>query len=96
MAVPLIQIVPKLLKSGKTVYKRGHRRVSESAFRSQQWRLAGGKAGTARKRTIKLEMERALRGQLGAPPAGKEWAQIASKYPDRFEDYIDEIQEQFL
>ena len=96
MPVPLVQIVPKILKSGQRVFKRGHWRVSESAYRSQQWRLKGGKAGTARRASGVREMESALRAELVAPPAGKEWVKIASAYPDRFEDYIDEIQGRYL
>ncbi len=89
MAVPLVQIVPKVLKSGKTVYKRGHWRVSESAYRSQRWRLQGGKAGTASKRARIARIEAHLRAELGAPPAGKRWQQIAGKYPERFADYTE-------
>jgi len=77
-------------------YKRNGRFVSASAFRSQQWRLRGGKAGTAKRRAGVQEMERAYRAELGAPPAGKEWVQLASKYPERFEDYTSEIESRFL
>ncbi len=96
MATPLIKIVPKLLKSGKTVYKRGHWRVSASAYRSQQWRIHGGKAGTRLKRAGIAEMESAMRAELGAPPAGKQWTTLANKYPERFADYTDEIRGRFI
>lgn len=37
-------------------------------------------------------IENFLRAQLGAPPAGKTWQQIAGKYPDRFIDYLQDLQ----
>ena len=95
MASPLIPIVRKVLKSGEVVYKRGYWRVSASAYRSQQWRIKGGKAGTVRKRDIQRETESAMRARWGAPPAGKQWTQIAKKYPERFEGYMDEIRDEF-
>ena len=77
------------------VFRRGNRFVSKAAYRAQQWRLAGGKAGTRRKLDIRRATESAMRAQWGAPPAGKEWTQIAKKYPERFEGYMDEIQDEF-
>ncbi len=38
------------------------------------------------------KVENYLRAQLGAPPAGKNWSQIASKYPQRFADYLDDLE----
>ena len=73
-------------------YKRNGRFVSASAFRSQQWRLRGGKAGTARRRTIQAETERIVRAEVGSPGAGKTWVQLASKY-DRVREYVEEILE---
>ena len=89
MATPLAPIVRKILKSGEEVFKRGNRRVSRSAYRSQQWRLGGGKAGTADRLARKNRIERFMRSELGAPPAGKEWFTIAAKYPERFADYTE-------
>ena len=37
-------------------------------------------------------VENYMRAQLGAPPSGKSWVQIAGKYPDRFADYLAEIE----
>jgi len=45
------------------------------------------KAAAARQRGV----ESYLRAQLGAPPAGKQWAQIAGKYPERFADYLQDM-----
>lgn len=89
MANPLIPIVRKTLKSGQEVFKRGHRRVSKSAYRSQQWRMQGGKAGTRARRARQSNIESFMRAQLGAPPAGKQWHVIAAKYPERFADYVE-------
>ena len=73
------------------VYRRGGKFVSKQAYRSQQWRMRGGKAGTAARRAQSRDIERAMRAEWGAPPAGKSWQQIASKYPERFMDYFPEI-----
>ena len=90
MALQLI--VPKTLKSGIEVYKRGRRRVSKAAYRAQQWRIRGGKAGTAARLKRQQGVESFMRAQLGAPPAAKSWQQIAGKYPERFADYLQDIQ----
>ncbi len=72
-------------------YRRAGRFVSKAAYRAQQWRLGGGKVGTALRRASTPRLETALRAQLGAPHAGKTWAQIARKYPERFEGYVGEF-----
>lgn len=87
MAAPLVRIIAD--KAGR--YRRAGKFVSAAAYRAQQWRLRGGKAGTASRTAWKARAEQGLRAELGAPPAGKQWVQIASKYPERFEDYLDEL-----
>lgn len=79
-----------IIRGGKEVevFRRGNRFVSRSAFRSQQWRMRGGKAGTLARANRQKGIESYLRAQLGAPPAGKSWFQIASKYAERFADYL--------
>lgn len=37
------------------------------------------------------QVESFLRAQLGAPPAGKSWSQIAAKYPQRFADFLEGV-----
>ena len=92
----IVPIVIKQLASGKNVFKRGNRRVSASAYRSQQWRLGGGKAGTARKRAIQKSIEAEMRVDWGAPQAGWTWVKLANKYPERFEGYMGEYEERFV
>lgn len=43
-------------------------------------------------RTISRQrgVEEYLRAQLGAPPSGMNWITIASKYAERFEDYLED------
>lgn len=89
MAAPLQVIVRKILKSGEVVFKRGNRRVSKSAHNSQKWRIGGGKAGTLSRNARSSRIESAMRADLGAPPAGKQWHVIAGKYPERFADYTE-------
>ena len=83
-------IVPKTLKSGIEVYKRGHRRVSKAAWRAQQWRLAGGKAGTLRKAALAENFGDWMRAEVGPPGGSMTWKQLYTKYPEKLEDYIGE------
>lgn len=39
------------------------------------------------------KIENYLRAQLGAPPSGQNWINIASKYAERFEDFLSEVPE---
>ena len=91
MAGPILrEIVQRTLKSGEVVYKRGNRRVSKSAYKSQQWRMAGGKAGTARKRATAENFGKWMRAEVGPPGGSMTWKQLYNKYPEKLADYIDE------
>ena len=70
-------------------YRRAGKFVSAAAYRAQQWRRRGGKAGTALRRNRAAAAERFYRSEWGAPPAGWTWKQIVSKYTERFEDYLE-------
>ena len=48
------------------------------------------KAAAARRGNLQ-SVEQKLRAQLGAPPSGRNWIQIAAKYQERFADYLDDI-----
>ena len=50
------------------------------------------KAAVAAKRLDLKKSEAYLRAQLGAPPAGKSWVQIAAKYAERFADYLEDLE----
>lgn len=80
MANPIAAIGAKkfVTKAGRTVYKnaRGHF-VSYAKYKALRERATG--------------VESYLRSQLGAPPSGMNWFQIASKYAERFADYLSEI-----
>lgn len=39
------------------------------------------------------QVEAFLRARLGNPPAGKSWYAIAGRYPERFEDYLADVEE---
>ena len=47
-----------------------------------------GRFMSAAKSRLRPGAESQLRFQLGAPPAGKSWLQIAEKYSERFEDFL--------
>lgn len=51
------------------------------------------KATAQRTLSRQKRIEQYLRAQLGNPPSGKNWLQIASKYAERFEDYLSEVPE---
>ena len=48
------------------------------------------KAAAARRPDPKI-VEGKLRKELGAPPAGRTWTEIAARYTERFEDYLRDI-----
>ncbi len=96
MAGPILrEIVRKKLKSGEVVFKRGHRRVSQSAYRSQQWRLRGGKAGTARRAHFAESFGEWMRVEYGSPGGRANWAQIYTNYPGKLDDYVEEYRRGF-
>lgn len=88
MALPIAVVT----QSGRVIYKDARGRfISKSKFDLEMRRGPSGRflsrTGAARQQGV----ENFLRAQLGAPPAGKSWAQIAGKYPDRFIDYLEDL-----
>ena len=75
-------------------YRRNGRFVSAAAYRSQQWRMRGGKAGTVRKGALAENFGQWMRAEVGPPGGSMTWKQLYTKYPERLEDYIDEWNEQ--
>jgi hypothetical protein len=79
-------------RAGRKLYKNARGQfISKAKYELERRRGPGGRflsrAGAARQRGV----ESYLRAQLGPPPAGKSWQQIASKYPDRFVDYLEDL-----
>ena len=67
-----------LTKAGRRIYKNAAGRfVSKAAFTE-----------IIRKQSV---TESFFRDQFGPPPSGQEWHSIAEKYPERFADYVDEL-----
>lgn len=94
MATTLVAGVGSIIrKGGRTIYRdlRG-RFISKAKFELERRRGPRGqflsRAAADRARGV----ESFLRAQLGAPPAGKTWQQIAGKYPERFEDFLNELE----
>lgn len=89
----LIEVFERVSSKGKVykTYKRAGRYVSAAAYRAQQWRLRGGKAGTARRKAAARKAERAFRAEWGPPPRGQAWVELARKYPERFEEYAEDL-----
>ena len=91
MALPQIVIA-----GGRTLYKgRDGRFISRAKYELlQRMDPATGRfisAAAARRRGDLATTEAKLRAQLGAPPSGHDWISIASKYQERFEDYLTDI-----
>jgi len=82
-----------ITRTGRRIYKDARGRfISKAKYQLEQRRGPGGrflsKTGAIRQQKV----ESWLRAQLGAPPAGKTWAQIAGKYPQRFLDYLEDLE----
>ncbi len=87
MAVPLAIVT----RAGRTLYKNAKGRfISKAKYELERRRGPGGRFVTSARASKQRGIESYLRAQLGAPPAGKSWAQIAGKYPQRFIDYLQE------
>ena len=79
-------------KAGRTIYRSAKGRfISKAKYELERRRGPTGRFLTSARATQQRGVESYLRAQLGAPPAGKTWAQIAGKYPQRFIDYLDEL-----
>ena len=80
-----------LTRAGRKIYKDAKGRfISRAKYELEQRRGPGGKFLSRAKADRFRNIETALRAELGAPPAGKTWQQIAGKYPERFMDYVGE------
>ena len=82
-------VVALITRAGRQIYKDARGRfISKAKYQLEQRRGPGGrfltKAASGRQRGV----ESYLRAELGAPPRGKSWLQIAGKYPERFENYL--------
>ncbi len=87
--MPVQAIVSRL---GRRIFKDARGRfISKSRYDLERRRGPLGRFITAKAGTRQRGVESYLRAQLGAPPAGKTWQQIASKYPQRFIDYLQDI-----
>ena len=92
MAGPLLGLGRYALKGARKVYrnKRGQF-TSKLKYELEQRRGPGGRFISKVAATRQRGVESYLRATLGAPPAGKNWAQIAGKYPERFADYLQDV-----
>ena len=86
-------LLPIARKAARKVYRDARGRfISRAKYELERRRLPSGRFGTSAQGALGRRMETYLRAKLGAPPAGKNWYQIASKYPERFMDYVEDIQ----
>jgi len=95
MAIPgAAHVLAKVAKQqARKVYRDARGRfISRAKYELERRRLPSGRFGTKAQGSLRRRMESYLRAELGAPPAGKNWHQIASKYPERFENYLEGIQ----
>lgn len=77
-------------RAGRKLYRNARGRfISKAKYELERRRGAGGRFVTKARATQNRSIESYLRAQLGAPPAGKNWQQIAGKYPERFMDFLE-------
>lgn len=94
MAVQLVPGVGSVATSaGRKIYRdlKG-RFISKAKFELERRRGPGGRFMSRAAADRMRGVESYLRAQLGAPPAGKQWAMIAAKYPERFSDYLQDLE----
>ena len=82
MANPFIPVARKVFRDA------AGRFTTKAKYELEQRRGPGGRFITKSRATQNRSIEAYLRAELGAPPAGKQWQQIAGKYPERFADYV--------
>lgn len=81
-----------LTRTGRTLYKDAKGQfISKRKYQLEMRRGPSGRFLSSANAARQQQVEQWLRAQLGAPPAGKMWAQIAGKYPDRFTDYLEDL-----
>ena len=79
-------------RAARKVYRDARGRfISKAKYELEQRRGPGGRFITKKAAVRQRGVEAYLRAQLGAPPAGKNWQQIASKYPEKFQDYLEDM-----
>ena len=86
---PLVSVATK---AGRKIYRDARGRfISRAKYELERRRGPLGRFITTKAATRQRGVESYLRAKLGAPPAGKNWHQIASKYPERFMDYLEDL-----
>ena len=78
--------------AGRFISKATFNRINAAANRL---RGPGGAFVTKSQFSYARGFDAYMRAEVGAPSAGKVWSQLASKYPDRFEDYVNEYEGKF-
>ena len=79
-------------RAGIRLYKNARGKfISKAKYELERRRGPAGRFLTKSAATRQRGVESFLRAQLGAPPAGKTWQQIASKYPQRFIDFLEDM-----
>lgn len=63
--------------------------TSQAKWELEQRRGPGGRFVSKSRAATNKNIDAYLRAELGAPPAGKTWIQLASKYPEKFENYTE-------
>jgi len=79
-------------RAGRKLYRDARGKfISKAKYELERRRGPSGRFLTKARAVRQRGVEEYLRAQLGAPPAGKTWQQIASKYPQRFTDYLEDL-----
>lgn len=79
-------------RAGRTIYRGANGRfISRAKYELERRRGLGGRFLSSARANAQRGIESFMRSQLGAPPGGKSWVQIAGKYPERFIDFLEDV-----
>lgn len=85
----------RTLANGRKLYfSKAGKFISERQYNNELRRGPDGRyisKEAAARRPPPAKVEAALRRELGAPPAGKTWSELAQRYTEKFADYLRDI-----
>jgi hypothetical protein len=89
MAAPILKRI--VSSAGRILYFKNGRFVSKTTYNRERRRGEGGRFGSAmstQAESSSKQIERFLTAQLGRPQGGGSWAALTERYPERFADYL--------
>ena len=91
--MPVQALAPKV---ARTLYRNAKGRfISKAKHDLEKRRLATGRFGTPQQARFSKGFGKWMRAEVGPPGGNLTWTQIATKYPEKLEDWINEYKSQF-